>query len=165
MASDWCKQVAAACMFIVLLMWGGATHAQDAPRIATYGDWDAIQSQIIMAQAQLQLEQAQAALAQVRKQSSPAASQAELPVPEILGIFGRSEAPYVRLSFGAGSQVIGRPGDVLPGGYLVTHVSAHQVRIKDQHGTEITLRFAAQGGRSESATAGDTAAPGNLLGR
>lgn len=121
-----------------------APHAEPADArppeagVATFGDLDRIQSQILMMQAQLKLIQAQDALAKAEGTTPTGASSA---TPVVAGVFGTEARPYARFLLGNGAEATGRPGDVLPGDFRVVYVGVDKVVIKDRKGHMITANF------------------------
>lgn len=116
------------------------------PGVATLGDLDRIQSQIVMTQARTRLAESQQALvkAEGSDKDAPAAQEAEPDVgaaPVVAGVFGTADRPYARFLLAGGGQTVGRKGDVISDGYRVEHVDVDKVVIKDRKGREIVARF------------------------
>lgn len=108
------------------------------PGGATLGDLDRIQGEILLAEAKAKLADARLALAKAEG-SSTDLDHAGPPV--VAGVFGPVDRPYARFLLADGSQLIGRDGDALSGGYHVVRVGVDKVVIRDRKGREIVARF------------------------
>lgn len=110
------------------------------PGGGTLGDLDRIQSEIVMAEARAKLADARINLSRAEGTGVDLDIVTSGP-PVVAGVFGTSEAPYARFLLPDGSQMIGRVGDQLGGGYRVSRISVDQVVIKDKKGQQIVARF------------------------
>lgn len=124
------------------------------PGGATLGDLDRIQGEILLAEAKVRLVDARLNLAKAEG-SAPDLDASGPPV--VAGVFGPAEHPYARFLLGDGSQLIGRDGDQLSGGYRVVRVGVDKVVIKDNKGREVVARF------SGSAPAVQSSAPASVV--
>lgn len=110
-----------------------------ADQVATIGDLDRVQAQIVVAEAQLQLAEARRKLAETQGRGVEETKEDSAPV--VTGVYGAASAPYARFAYADGSQHSARAGDVLPGGYKVVMVSVERVVIS-RHGRRLEARFA-----------------------
>jgi len=110
------------------------------PGVATLGDLDRIQSEIVMSQARTRLAESRQSLAKAEG-SSAADGFGEDIAPVVAGVFGPADRPYAKFLLAGGAQMIGRAGDALSGGYRVVQVGIDKVVIKDRKGRQIVARF------------------------
>lgn len=106
------------------------------PGGARLGDLDRIQSEILLAEARTKLAQAKKSLAE--------ATGAEIDgggLPVVAGVFGPASKPYARFLMEGGTQMIGREGDTIGGGFRVVRIGVDRVVIKDRNGREVVARF------------------------
>lgn len=124
------------------------------PGVATLGDLDRIQSQIVMTSAKARLAESRQALAKAEG-SRTEESIVEDSAPVVAGVFGSAERPYAKFLLAGGGQTIGRSGDMISDGYRVEHVGVDKVVIKDKKGRTIVARFSgtAPAGASSSSEA------------
>jgi type IV pilus biogenesis protein PilP len=141
------------------VLWSGVAAAQEAPApapaptappaapaeqlrplaipgAATLGDLDSIQGQILLAEAKAKLADARVNLAKAEGNDVDGGGP-----PVVAGVFGPADHPYARFLLSDGSQLIGREGDVLSGGYRVVRIGVDKVVIKDKKGREVVARF------------------------
>ena len=110
------------------------------PGGGSLGDLDRIQSEIVMAEARTKLADARLSLSRAEGTGVDLDIVTSGP-PVVAGVFGRADAPYARFLLPDGSQMIGRTGDQLGGGYRVVRIGVDKVVIKDKKGQEIVARF------------------------
>lgn len=108
------------------------------PGGATLGDLDRIQGEVLLAQARAKLADARLALSKAEGSTSDLDTSGP---PVVAGVFGPAEHPYARFLLADGSQLIGRNGDALSGGYRVVRVGVDKVVIRDKKGREVVARF------------------------
>lgn len=128
------------------------TGAQEG---ATVGALDAIQGEILLAEAKAKLAESRMALAKAEGSSAESGTP-----PIVAGVFGPADHPYARFLLSDGSFLSGREGDQLTGGYRVVRIGVDKVVIKDSKGREVVARFSGSTPPAESvgpSTQGGTA--------
>ena len=110
------------------------------PGVATLGELDRVQSQIVLMNAKAKLAESRKALATAQGRGEEEETTVES-APVVAGVFGSTARPYAKFLLAGGGQTIGRRGDLISDGYRVEHVGVDQVVIKDKKGRRIIARF------------------------
>lgn len=118
---------AGAFVAVALLLLPSLALAQSTSSPTTVGDIDKIQSQIYRQKALLSLATVNAELA--KKGGAQDGVSADGAPPNCNEVYGTPGDYKVVFLYSDGSQVIGRQGDTIPGGWRVGTVALDQVRV------------------------------------